>query len=218
MAFMFTRIVRNAIIAIIVYSVIQYLLRWKSYSISPKMFRKISAFSVAGSDGIWNFRKLRSDLRQSYPQHIMDSDWEAVYGGGLNLRINILYASLTEFIAVFHAPYRTAGFAGWHWMNSTCTVLHGEVLHTQLSGKNFRHGEFEKHSYDFAPDSYLACYGRGVVPFSSIWMGMGAVANGDPVSFIKLAYIYSNGCAHHVIHSLVKKFNHYESRTLKNEF
>lgn len=55
---------------------------------------------------------MRNDLRRSYPLQIIDSDWEAVYGGGLNLQMNILYASITEFITVFRAPYRTAGFAG----------------------------------------------------------------------------------------------------------
>lgn len=40
MAFMFTRMVRYVIFAIVLYSVVQYMLRWKSYSISPKVFRQ----------------------------------------------------------------------------------------------------------------------------------------------------------------------------------
>lgn len=59
-----------------------------------------------------NVNKLRSDLRRSYQQHIIDSGWEAAYGGGLSLRLNFLHASPTEFIVVFHAPHRTAGFSG----------------------------------------------------------------------------------------------------------
>lgn len=67
---------------------------------------------MAGLNGISSMNKLRSDLRRSYPLQIIDSDWEAVYGGGLNLQMSIFYASVTEFIVVFRAPYRTAGFSG----------------------------------------------------------------------------------------------------------
>lgn len=72
----------------------------------------LNYFSVIGSNGISSVNKLRNDLRRSYPLQIIDSDWEAIYGGGLNLQASILYASITEFIIVFYAPYRTAGFAG----------------------------------------------------------------------------------------------------------
>ncbi|VDP14889.1 unnamed protein product [Onchocerca flexuosa] len=111
MAFIFTRIVRYVIFAVILYSMLQYALRWKSYSISPKVFRQACTVTQ-GTSGISIVNKLRNDLRRSYPSQIVDSDWEAVYGGGLNLQMNILYASITEFIIVFRAPYRTAGFAG----------------------------------------------------------------------------------------------------------
>ncbi|CAG9529540.1 unnamed protein product [Cercopithifilaria johnstoni] len=227
MAFVFTRIVRYVIFAIVLYSVVQYMLRWKSYSISPKVFRQASA-AIRGSNGMSSVNKLRNDLRRSYPLQIIDSDWEAVYGGGLNLQANILYASITEFIIVFRAPYRTGGFAGWHWVNSTCTVLNGEVVRTAYGAhggnlekfepsQNFRHGEFERYTYEFAPDSYMACYGRGAVPLSTVWMGMGSLANGDPISFAKLLYTYSNACVHQIKQSLVKTFNYYKSKALKTE-
>uniref|UniRef100_A0A2K6VF96 Sigma non-opioid intracellular receptor 1 n=1 Tax=Onchocerca volvulus TaxID=6282 RepID=A0A2K6VF96_ONCVO len=227
MAFIFTRIVRYVVFAVILYSVLQYALRWKSYSISPKVFRQACTVTH-GTSGISIVNKLRNDLRRSYPLQIIDSDWEAVYGGGLNLQMNILYASITEFIIVFRAPYRTAGFGGWHWVNSTCTVLSGEVVRTAYSsqsgnmekfqpGQNFRHGEFERYAYEFAPDSYMACYGRGAVALSSVWMGMGSVVNGDPISFAKLLYVYNNACVNQIIHSLVKTFNYYKSKALKTE-
>lgn len=56
---------------------------------------------------------LRNELRRSYGQHIIESGWEAAYGGGLDLRINFLYMAPTEYIAVLHAPYRTSGFSGF---------------------------------------------------------------------------------------------------------
>ncbi|EJW82947.1 hypothetical protein WUBG_06141 [Wuchereria bancrofti] len=227
MAFVFTRVVRYVVLVIVLYSVVQYILRWKSYSVSPKVFRQ-ACIAAHGSSGITSVNKLRNDLRRSYPLQIIDSDWEAVYGGGLNLQMNIIYASITEFIIVFRAPYRTAGFAGWHWVNSTCTVLSGEIVRTAYSahsgnleklesGQNFRHGEFERYAYEFAPESYMACYGRGAVPLSTVWMGMGSLANGDPISFAKLLYVYSNACAHQIKQSLVKTFNYYKSKALKTE-
>uniref|UniRef100_A0A0R3S399 Sigma non-opioid intracellular receptor 1 n=1 Tax=Elaeophora elaphi TaxID=1147741 RepID=A0A0R3S399_9BILA len=227
MAFLFTRLVRYVIFAIVLYSVVQYVLRWKSYSISPKIFRQACA-AAHGSNGISNVNKLRNDLRRSYPLQIIDSDWEAIYGGGLNLQSNILYASVTEFVIVFRAPYRTVGFAGWHWINSTCTVLNGEVVRSAYSahggnlekfepGQNFRHGEFERYTYEFAPDSYMACYGRGAVFLSTAWVGMGSLTNGDPISFAKLLYIYNNACIHQIKQSLVKTFNYYKSKALKTE-
>ncbi|VDO34161.1 unnamed protein product [Onchocerca flexuosa] len=124
--------------------------------------------------------------------------------------------------------HRDFSFLGWHWVNSTCTVLSGEVVRTAYSSQsgsmekfqpsqNFRHGEFERYAYEFAPNSYMACYGRGAVAFSSAWMGMGSVVNGDPISFAKLLYVYNNACANQIIHSLVKTFNYYKSKALKTE-
>lgn len=63
----------------------------------------------------------------------------------------------------------------------------------------------------------MACYGRGAVPLSTAWMGMGSLASGDPISFAKLLYIYSNACVHQIKQSAVKTFNYYKSRALKTE-
>lgn len=220
--------IRNIILAIVLYGVVQYLLRWKSYTVSPKVFRQACGMAQ-GPSALSNVNRLRIDLRRSYPMHIIDSDWEVIYGGGLNLRMNILYASLTEFIVVFHATHRTTGFGGWHWVNTTCTVLNGEVLRAAYSGyatsskekfepgKNFRQGEFERYHYEFATDTYMACYGRGAVPLSTAWLGLGSLANGDPISFGKLIYTYMNACAYQIKHSLIETYNYYKSKALKTE-
>lgn len=227
MAFFFTKTVRYIIFAIILYSVTQYVLRWKSYSISPKEFRNLAA-AAQGANGLSNVNKLRNDLRRSYPTHIIDSAWETIYGGGLKLRVNFLHASPTEFIAVFHAPYRTSGFSGWHWANSTCTVLNGEIIRSLHSthggnketfkpGNNFRHGEFERYTYEFLEDSFLACYGRGAVPISSFWLATGSLSAGDPVSLAKVLLIYGQGSLHEISSSVVKTFNYYKTKALKTE-
>lgn len=46
MAFFFTRIVRYVIFAVILFYAVQYFLRWKSYVISPKIFRTAATASL----------------------------------------------------------------------------------------------------------------------------------------------------------------------------
>ncbi|VDK74792.1 unnamed protein product, partial [Gongylonema pulchrum] len=110
MAFFFTRLIRYVVLGLVLAGVVQYMLRWKTYTVSPKIFRQLAG-AAHGNSGISNVNKLRNDLRRTYPSQIIESDWEAIYGGGLNLRANILFASPTEFIIVFHAPHRTSGFS-----------------------------------------------------------------------------------------------------------
>ncbi|MFH4980165.1 hypothetical protein AB6A40_006874 [Gnathostoma spinigerum] len=225
MAFFFTRLVRYIIFAIVLYSVSQYALRWKGYTVSPKAFRSAAA-KATGANGLSNVNKLRGDLHRLYSQHILDSGWENVYGGGLNLRATLLFGSLTEFIIVLHAPHRTSGFSGWHWANSTCTVLNGNVVRSLYSvnggnkeifksGSNFRHGEFERYTYEFMEDTFLVCYGRGIVPVSSVWLSSGALSVGDPVSAAKLGFIYSQAVLHEIKMYITEKFHYYKSKAMK---
>ncbi|KHN86461.1 Sigma non-opioid intracellular receptor 1 [Toxocara canis] len=198
-------------------------------SASETPVRFFLGFSLpSGANGLSNVNKLRNDLRRLYHQHIIDSGWEAAYGGGLSLRANFLHASLTEFIVVFHAPHHTAGFSGWHWANITCTVLNGEISRLAFSanggnketfkiGNNFRHGEFERYTYELAQDTFAACYGRGAMPLSSVWLGAGALANSDPVSFARLTFIYMQGSFHEVGMAITKTFQYYKAKALKTE-
>uniref|UniRef100_A0A914ZQW7 Sigma non-opioid intracellular receptor 1 n=1 Tax=Parascaris univalens TaxID=6257 RepID=A0A914ZQW7_PARUN len=227
MAFFFTKTVRYIIFAIVLYSATQYFLRWKSYTFSPKEFRRLSG-AAHGANGLSNVNKLRNDLRRSYQQHIIDSGWEAAYGGGLSLRLNFLHASPTEFIVVFHAPHRTVGFSGWHWANTTCTVLNGEVSRLAFSanggnkeifkiGNNFRHGEFERYTYELAEESFVVCYGRGATLLSSVWLATGALGSADPVSFARLTLAYMQGSIHEIGMAVTNTFHYYKAKALKTE-
>ena len=86
-----------------------------------------------------------------------------------------------------------------------------------VQGKNFRHGEFERYSYEFSPDTYLACYGRGAVPLSTVWMAAGSLANGDPFACAKVVYTYANACLQEVARVLIKTYNYYKAKALKTE-
>ncbi|RCN30259.1 hypothetical protein ANCCAN_23971 [Ancylostoma caninum] len=110
-----------------------------------------------------------------------------------------------------------------HWSNSTCTVLTGSVARlsdvghmpnkeTFSAGGNFRHGQFESHIYSFGADTYVVCYGRGVMPVSGLWAATGALANGEPFSLARLIYTYGHESFNQLSLALTHTFNYYKSK------
>ncbi|KAL6733964.1 hypothetical protein Aduo_004556 [Ancylostoma duodenale] len=175
MGFLFSRLIRNIVIAYVIFSGIQYLLRWKTYNISPKEFRNIAS-KAQGADNVASaVSRLTTDLRRTYgPAIAAETSWVALSLGGLPLKALFLHASLTEFIGVIGTPFPTSGRVGMHWSNSTCTVLTGSVARlsdvghmpnkeTFSAGGNFRHGQFESHIYSFGADTYVVCYGKSLL-------------------------------------------------------
>ncbi|CAI4226423.1 unnamed protein product [Auanema sp. JU1783] len=214
---------RNLVILYIIFSGVQFLLRWKSYNISPKEFKLIAGKSIDPNPAT-AVKKFSNEIRQKYDRAIVpDQPWNEIFLGGLNLQALFLHASLTEYAAVFYAPFSTSGRAGLHWSNSTCNVLSGSVKR-QLgsdrlaskeafsSGGNFRHGQFDSYIYAFSDDTTIACYGRGIMPFSGLWTATGALANGDPLSFGHLMYHYAHAMLHQVTHSVTSTINHYKKK------
>lgn len=202
MAFFFSK-VRYLIFIALFLNGVQYYLRWKSYSVSVKDFKEISAKS-ADQNGLNAVSRFTGELRRRYSKLIpSDTFWVPISAGGLQLRAQFLYGDLTEYVALFSAAgYETTGRSGIHWSNSTCTVLTGEVsrvsdaFSTPVSekfgqGQNFRHGQFESYVYQFKEGSVVSCYGRGFIPASSVWSISGSLANGDPWGAAKLLFAYS---------------------------
>jgi len=200
MAFFFTKIVRNVVLFVILLNGIQWYLRSKSYTISAKEFKQISA-NAADPVSLNAISSVTSGLRRRYTTIPAVLDWVPLSAGGLHLKAQFLYGDLTEYIAIFTSAGPTSGRSGIHWSNSTCTVLSGEVtrypdafsssVKEVLSrGKNFRHGQLETFVYYFAEDTAVACYGRGFIPASSYWTITGALATGDPWAAVKLFYAY----------------------------
>lgn len=141
MAFILSKLMRNVVIIYIIYSAIQWGLKSKSYTISPKEFKNIAAKAIGMPFSI-NFYlnffpggplqsavgSLSNDLRRSYgPAIAHDAPWTALTLGGHDLRALFLHASLTEYLAVIGTPLASNGRVGMHWSNSSCTVLTGTV-------------------------------------------------------------------------------------------
>ncbi|EYC01722.1 hypothetical protein Y032_0105g3704 [Ancylostoma ceylanicum] len=180
MGFLFSRLIRNIVIAYVIFSGIQYLLRWKTYNISPKEFRNIAS-KAQGADNVASaVSRLTTDLRRAYgPAIAAETSWVALSLGSLPLKALFLHASLTEFIGVIGTPFPTSGRVGMQWSNSTCTVLTGSVARlsdvghmpnkeTFSAGGNFRHGQFESHIYSFGADTYVVCYGESLLGHYSV--------------------------------------------------
>uniref|UniRef100_A0A1I7XSU9 Sigma non-opioid intracellular receptor 1 n=1 Tax=Heterorhabditis bacteriophora TaxID=37862 RepID=A0A1I7XSU9_HETBA len=224
MGFLFSKLVRNIVIAYIIFSGIQFLLRWKSYTISPKEFRSIASKAQGTGSIAVTVSRLSSDLSRAYVQAISsDTPWVALCLGGMNLKALFLHASITEFIAVLGSPFPTSGRIGLHWSNSTCTVLTGSVSRLTdtanlankevfNTGSNFRHGQFESHIYSFGDDTYIACYGRGVIPVSGLWAVTGAISQGEPLSVAHLAFAYGQATFNQISIALTKTLNYYKNK------
>ncbi|CAJ0607002.1 unnamed protein product [Cylicocyclus nassatus] len=224
MGFLFSRLIRNIVIAYVLFSGVQYLLRWKSYNISPKEFRNI-AHKAQGADNVASaVSRLTTDLRRVYgPAIAAETTWVSLYLGNLPLKALFLHSSLTEFIVVMGTPFPTSGRIGMHWSNSTCTVLTGSVTRladlghmpnkeTFSAGGNFRHGQFESYIYSLGAETYVVCYGRGVTPVSGLWAATGALANGEPFTLARMLYTYGHESFNQLSLALTHTFNYYKAK------
>lgn len=224
MAFIFSKLVRNIVIAYIVFSAVQYLLRSKSYTISPKEFRNIASKAQDAGNVASAVSRLTTDLRRAYgPAIAAETSWVALSLGNLPLKVLFLHASITEFVGVIGTPFTASGRIGMHWSNSTCTVLMGSVARladvghmpskeTFSAGGNFRHGQFESYIYSLSADTYVVCYGRGVVPVSGLWAATGALSHGEPLSFGRLFYVYAHESFNQLSLAITNTFNYYKSK------
>ncbi|KAK6030403.1 ERG2 and Sigma1 receptor like protein [Ostertagia ostertagi] len=237
MGFLFSKLIRNIVIAYVIFSGVQYLLRSKTYNISPREFRNIASKAQGANNVASALSRLTTELRSKYGPFIAaDTQWLALNLGHMPIRAMFLHASITEFIAVFGTPYSVTGRIGMHWSNSTCTVLTGTVGRVSDVGPlpnketfsegmfrrgNFRHGQFESHIYAFGTDTYVVCYGtffslpllrRGLVPVSGLWAATGALSHGEPLSFCRLVYAYGHEAFHQLSLSLTNTFNYYKSK------
>uniref|UniRef100_A0A7E4VAQ0 Sigma non-opioid intracellular receptor 1 n=1 Tax=Panagrellus redivivus TaxID=6233 RepID=A0A7E4VAQ0_PANRE len=195
---LFTRLIPSFVYKI---GIAVFLLRMvpslKSNVFTVKSFKEIAAKHV-GEDTV---ESLVINFRQTYGSSIPTNlYWIPFSAGGLNLKAKIIHPGLSEYIAVFAAPIRTSGRSGFHWSNSSCTVLNGEVSRfndnfvsftkeTFTAGKNFRHGEFDSYIYELEPNTAVVCYGRGVTPVSTIWPAVGAISNVDAIGLLKLGFV-----------------------------
>uniref|UniRef100_A0AC34Q906 Sigma non-opioid intracellular receptor 1 n=1 Tax=Panagrolaimus sp. JU765 TaxID=591449 RepID=A0AC34Q906_9BILA len=222
-----TRLVPSFVWKILVFVlIIRALPSLKPYEFVAKTFKDSASKAVSkGGDGIQAVETLVADLRRSNGKSIPKNlFWIPFSIGGMQLKGQIIYPGLMEYIAAFYAPFDTTGSSGFHWSNSSCTVLSGEVSRindlsrindrvitfskeTYKVGQQFRQGEFEGYIYHLSAGTSVACYGRGVVPISGVWSTMGAIVNGNPVSILMQGYVYGEAYYHWIINSAVALWN-----------
>ncbi|CAD6192478.1 unnamed protein product [Caenorhabditis auriculariae] len=219
-----SKLMRYIVFFYLVFMGAQWLLRNKSYTISPKEFKSIASKAHGAGSSSAAVTKLTNELRRVYGVAIdAEATWNPLFLGNLDLKILLLHASITEYSGVIAAPYAESGRVGLHWTNSTCTVLSGSVSRSTDSsgfanketfapGANFRHGQFESYVYSFTADTYLACYGRGVVPTSGVWTILSGLANGEPLAAGNLFKDYFRGVFQNTFAAVSQVFRHYKQK------
>jgi len=224
----FGKLFRWVILFAVIFNVVNFYLRWKTFSISAKDFKQAATKSI-DQNALSAVSKLTSELRSIYKTRIpYDLHWVPLSGGGLQLRAQFLFADFTEYIAILAAGSDTVGRSGIHWSNSTCTVLTGEVSRTSdamngivketfVPGNQFRHGQFESYIYQVKEGTHVACYGRGFIPVSGIWTTLGSISNGDPLAIAKLGYSYGKIVIDNIAYTASHLFQHYKEKIAKFE-
>uniref|UniRef100_A0A0K0FM09 Sigma non-opioid intracellular receptor 1 n=1 Tax=Strongyloides venezuelensis TaxID=75913 RepID=A0A0K0FM09_STRVS len=205
MAFILSRIIRFALLAFVIYQIVQYVLHNKTYSFPAAKFKKIALDASKMKNGLSAVNNFVSNMKAISPQSsLKDSYWIPFSAGGLNLNAQFVSTLFTEFSVVFHAPLKTSGRSGIHWSNTSCSVLSGSVYRSKdilnggfkeifKKGEEFRHSQFEAAIYEFSEDTFIACYGRGVVPLSGVYPTISGLLNSDPISVGKLFVTYIRG-------------------------
>ncbi|KAF8364013.1 hypothetical protein PRIPAC_90936, partial [Pristionchus pacificus] len=227
MGFFFSRLFRYIIVFFALYSGTQYVLKNKGYNFSPKEFKSLA--EKAKGEGISTVAKLASDLKKVYgPLISKDLVWSGFQAGGMQLKALVLHGGLTEFIVAFQAPFATTGRSGIHFANSTCTVLSGSVqrvsdiassdnIETFAAGGNFRQTEFESSLFSIKEKSVVVCYGRGFVPFSSLWALPQNILGGDLASTARFQFSYLRSMYESLAHTAMNTYNHVKKTYLKTE-
>jgi len=197
------KLLRNAILICAIGSVVHYFITNKNYTFSVREVKKIAGV-YKNQDPSSALSKLSSDFRRMYSKHIIspsETNW-FTFGGNLPVKIWLLHTSLTEYLAVMGSPIRASGHVGFHWMNQSCSVLVGNVQRwkdgSQLSSENFRPGDhirfamFEGSVVELAENTWVLCYGRGVVPASVPYLALNFLSHSvDPVTPARMLYVSS---------------------------
>lgn len=229
MAFIFTKIFRNVILVVVFFNLISYYLRWKQHNIKANEFKTIST-QAASDNALSSVSKFQSDFKRTFKGRtlITETNWVPLSMGGLQLRAQFFYATPFETITILAAASSTVGRTGFHWSNSSCTVLTGEVVrHSDAysglvkeiftKGQNFRHGQFESYIYEFKEGAHLTCYSRGFIPVSGISAFIGSLASGDFIGAARILYSYNKIVFENVVVSVTELFHHLMNKAKKFE-
>lgn len=150
-------------------------------------------------------------VREAYPAN----DFLMSFGGAI-VKVQLLYASLTEYLALINAPSTTAGSFGLHWMNQSCTVLSGrfrrfragsDSIESFSSGQHARSRMFENFGVSLTNGTWLLCQGRGFAPASAPYVTANTlIQTGDPITVVQFLYAYTAHTAREMYVSLASYF------------
>jgi len=195
------KIFRTIILLSLFCTIVHYLINKKSFIFSPREVKTI-AEKYIGQHPTQSQAKLLGDIRRKYSSHVLpptDPNWFTLSAGGLRTKIFLIHVSMTEYMAIIGSPMSTAGHAGFHWMNQSCTVLTGSLQRfkdgPQLTredfgpGEHVRFGMFEGSVVEFSDETWLLCYGRGFVPATAPYVTLNALTSSvDPLSPAQLLF------------------------------
>uniref|UniRef100_A0A0N4ZZ36 Sigma non-opioid intracellular receptor 1 n=1 Tax=Parastrongyloides trichosuri TaxID=131310 RepID=A0A0N4ZZ36_PARTI len=205
MVFVLSKIIRYVFVIIVFYQLCQYILQNKSYSFPVSKFKKHAIDASKMKNGLSAVNNFIGNMKNVNPMYaVKDSYWVQFSFGGLNLNGQFVSTLLTEASVVFHAPLRTSGRSGMHWANVSCVVLSGSVYRSKdilnggfketfSKGDDFRHGQFEGAIYEFAEDTFISCYGRGIIPLSGLHPTIGGLTSCDFFGVLKMLIAYTKG-------------------------
>lgn len=134
------------------------------------------AKKYVGSNPEKAYQQLYLDFSQRYPGHILpdeDRQWIFMNAGGWMGSMNILHASLTEYILFFGTGIHTSGNSGRYWANISDTILTGTFrqwregeLKTEMfgPGDTVYHYMGEAAAVEWTNGTWMVEYGRGFIP------------------------------------------------------
>jgi len=218
----FIKLFRYVIFFFLFASAVHYLVQHKSFIFSPKQLRAI-AEKYTGQHPTQCLQKLTTDLRRQYHPHVLlDSElkWIPFASGGHHGKILLLHGSFTEFLALIGTPSKSSGSLGVHWQNFTCSILVGSVHRWKDGaltpreehgpGDNFRQYMFETSFVETSEDTWMLCYGRGVMPASGPWfLGNTLLSAWDPISAVRFLTVYGQSYFRESALWIEETFNYY---------
>ncbi|CAK8697819.1 unnamed protein product [Clavelina lepadiformis] len=167
---------------VIIYSVLlSIVVQYYFYGFPASYVFRIKTVKDIGwkySGSSYSENEIRRVFATNYPENIFKEaqfPWLPSSAGGVHGSIALLYASFTEFLALYHSEIESTGTTGRHFMNISVTVLQGNLMESvdnvapaiMISPGNshvLRSGRSS--TVKLSSGTTLLLYGRGFLPLS----------------------------------------------------
>ena len=145
-----------------------------NYVFDPEVLTRAAAAGI-GQPHPQLFHSIRDELEKHYPGKIHHEDiWLFNNAGGAMGMLNILYASLFEYLIFFGSPTGTAGHSGrYHFVEDYAIVIDGEFWYADESKTTrsvYRPGDVchlprgQIRQYKIPENGWILEYARGYIP------------------------------------------------------